>query len=74
MKIFILLFLKYGGEWIFKIQNSNNNGNNSHEIKIKTLQNERFPEDKDKYWAVDKKAGQSQWKDKYTQWLDWETH
>ena len=68
MKIFILLFLKHGGEWIFKIQNSNNNGNNSHEIKIKTLK------DEDKYWAVDKKVGQSQWKDKYMQWLDWETH
>ena len=28
-----------------------------------------FPEDKDKYLAEDWKAGQSQWMDKYTQWL-----
>ena len=43
-----------------KIQKFNNNGNYSYEIKPKTYK-------QDKCWAVDKKAGQSQWKDKYMQ-------
>ena len=60
MEILILLFLKHGGEWILKIQNST--------IMVITVMKSNqkltkwkiwlpFPEDKDKYLAEDWKAG-----------------
>ena len=63
LKILILLFLKCGGEWISKIQNLTITAitvmkSNQKLTKWKIWL--PFPEDKDKFSADDKKAGQSQ--------------
>ena len=60
LEILILLFLKYGGEWILKIQNSMIMAitviKSSQKLTIWKIWLP-FPEDKDRYLAEDWKAG-----------------